>query len=51
MLARANDVKLMPEIEKPCMSDLGKLCADNAGQDEVAPFSFNLNFELCFIGF
>ena len=38
MHERANNVKLMPQIENACMQDLGKFCVDNTAQDEVAHF-------------
>ena len=48
MLDRANNVKLMPEIEKPCMQDLGKLCVENVAQDEVALFLYNNIYDFFF---
>ena len=35
MHQRATDIRLMPEIETPCMADLGKLCAENTQEGEV----------------
>ncbi|XP_066933880.1 Golgi apparatus protein 1-like isoform X5 [Clytia hemisphaerica] len=34
MHQRATDIRLMPEIEKPCMADLGKFCTDRHEEGE-----------------
>jgi len=35
MHQRSTDIRLMPEIERPCMADLGKLCVENNQDGEV----------------
>lgn len=42
MKERATSVKLMPEIEKKCMVDLGNLCLDKTKEKEVDSESFTL---------
>ena len=46
MHQRATDIRLMPEIEIPCLSDLGKLCSDSRQQGEVFKQKLEFSFSL-----
>ena len=46
---RSTSVKLMPEIESPCMKDLGDRCAGLVKEGEVSIFPVSSMRDLSFV--